>query len=375
MRILFAITVFLPSRIYGGPATVAMNQARELVKRGHDVTVITSDVISMRPPEHAKEHESVMDGVRIKYFPTRILAPRFPALVSMELRKWLKEGIHRYDAVHIHFARDWIPVTVAREAVKRRAKVFLQPHGMLSRTDGARGVLDWFIIKNILQGVRAVIALQETEMRNVASIAPRAKTYVVPNGVAVSLAGRFWSVDTLTRKTVLFLARLHPRKRVMDVIDAAKILLSAGESIRLRIVGPDEGDLQRAQQRVRELRLCEVVEFVGALPSSRVAEEFLNASIYVLPSVDEPFPMTVVEAMAIGVPTIVTEQIHIRDLLMRRNAAMVVRPNPSSIAAGIEHLFANPDAALKLSDNGRGLVRDELTIDKVVTRLEQLYRG
>ena len=56
MRILFAITVFLPSRIYGGPATVAMNQARELVKRGHEVSVVTSDVLAMHPK--ATRHSS-----------------------------------------------------------------------------------------------------------------------------------------------------------------------------------------------------------------------------------------------------------------------------------------------------------------------------
>ena len=85
--------------------------------------------------------------------------------------------------------------------------------------------------------------------------------------------------------------------------------------------------------------------------------------------------MTVLEAMALGVPTIVTEGIHIRELLERHRAAMVVLPNPQSIAAGIVKLLDKPDLATQLSENGRRLIANELTIDKVVTRLETIYQG
>jgi glycosyltransferase involved in cell wall biosynthesis len=54
---------------------------------------------------------------------------------------------------------------------------------------------------------------------------------------------------------------------------------------------------------------------------------------------------------------------------------MVVSPNPQSIAAGILELFAKPDLATQLSENGRRLVANELTVDKVVTRLETIYQG
>src|SRR5262245_48430365 len=156
MRILFAITMFLPSRIYGGPATVALNQARELVKRGHQVTVVTSDVLTMRPRQHMTAGETELDGVRVKYFPTWIVMPRFPPLVSFKLLKWLKHSIKDYDVVHIHFARDWIPVAVAREAIRQEVRVFLQPHGMLGRTDGIRKTLDRLLIGRLLERATAV---------------------------------------------------------------------------------------------------------------------------------------------------------------------------------------------------------------------------
>lgn len=375
MRILFAITVFYPSHIYGGPATVALNQARELVRRGHDVTVVTSDVLTLHPRQHIAAREAEMDGVCIKYFPTWIFLPRFSALISFELWKWLKQSIKNYDVVHVHFARDWIPVAVAREAIRQTVRVFLQPHGMLGRTDGFRKYLDMLIIGRLLNHATAVLPLQETEERIIASTAPHAKSLILPNGVNIQSTDKRWNVDALSRRTVLFLARLHPRKRVISLIEAAKLLKETGRGIRFRIVGPDEGDLLRAQQCVKEYGLENSVEFIGPLAHEQVIQEFIKASIYILPSVDEPFPMTVLEAMALGVPTIVTEGIHIRDLLERSKAAMVVPANPESIAVGVLEIFANPGVATQLSENGRRLIANELTIDRVVTRLERIYQG
>ncbi|MDR4485388.1 MAG: glycosyltransferase [Nitrospirales bacterium] len=374
MRILFAITVFYPSRIYGGPATVAMNQARELVARGHEVNVVTSNVLSLNPRQRLSKGEMEVDGVHVKYFPTWIMLPRFPALISFELWKWLKDSIKFYDVVHVHFARDWIPVAVANAAIKQKVPVFLQPHGMLGRTEGLRTTFDKLLIRRMLERATGVLSLQETEQRNIASIAPNARTIIVPNGVTVQTSGRFWTVDSLNSRTVLFLARLHPHKRVQDLIDAVGLLRDRGLLLQLRIVGPDEGDLPVVHARIRKLRLPKQVEIIGPVPPERVSEELLRASLYVLPSISETFPMAALEAMALGVPTIVTEGIQIRELLERHRAAMVVPSSPLSIADAIQELLETPGLALQLSINGRRLIASELTLDKVIHRLENIYQ-
>lgn len=375
MRILFAITVFPPSKIYGGPATVALNQAKELAKRGHEVTVVTSNVLTLHPRQHIAAKEADMEGVRVKYFPTWVMLPRFSALVSFGLWKWLRLSIKEYDVVHVHFARDWIPMIVAREAVRQKVRVFLQPHGMLGRTDGIRKYLDRMLIARTLRFATGILCLQETEVQNITSICPDAHTWIVPNGVAMRTTDKAWSVDALGNKTVLFLGRLHPHKRVMLFIEAARLLIEAGHQMRFRIAGPDEGDLLRAQKCVKEYGIDKFVEFIGPLPHVQVTEEFVRASIYILPSITEAFPMAMLEAMGLGLPVIVTNGIHIRDLLEYRQAAMIVSPTPQSIAAGIIELFGNPDLATQYSENGRRLVADELTIHKVVTRLASIYQG
>lgn len=375
MRILFAITVFPPSKIYGGPATVALNQARELVRRGHEVTVVTSNILTLHPRLHIAAKEADMEGVRVMYFPTWIIFPRFSALMSFSLWKWLRLSITEYDVAHVHFARDWIPMIVAGEAVRQKVRVFLQPHGMLGRTDGVRKYLDRMLIARALRLATGILCLQETEEQNITSISPDAHTRIVPNGVATQTSNKAWSVDALGNKTVLFLGRLHPHKRVMLFIEAARLLIEAGHQLRFRIAGPDEGDLSRAQNYVINHGIENAVDFIGPLDHVQVVHEYTNASVYVVPSVNESFGMTILEAMGIGLPVIATNGIHIRGLLESRQAAMVVLPTPQDIAAGIVELFANPDLATRYSENGRRLVVNELTIDKVVTQLETIYQG
>ena len=145
-----------------------------------------------------------MDGVCVKYFRTWIAMPRFSALISFELWRWLKQSIKDYDVVHAHFARDWIPVAVAREAIRQGVRVFLQPHGMLGRTDGIRKTLDKLLIGRVLERATGVLPLQETEQRNIASISPNANTIIVPNGVTLQYSGRSWSADDAQPKESTF---------------------------------------------------------------------------------------------------------------------------------------------------------------------------
>jgi glycosyltransferase involved in cell wall biosynthesis len=367
-------TVFLPSPIYGGPATVAFNQARGLVKRGHAVTVATSDVMSFRPRTHFDKNEDTLDGVEVKYFRSRILRPKFPFIVSGAMKTWLRANIFRFDVVHVHFARDWIPITMTQQALKAKVPVYLQPHGMLSRRDGVRKVLDRLLIADLLTKADRVLVLQEHEQGLIEAIAPVAKTKILPNGVELPARSTLWNSPVLERPRILFLARLHPRKRVMDFLGAARLLRDRGLDLSFRIVGPDQGDLSEALRHVKAFRLDDRVQFIGQVDQDTARREYADANLYVLPAVDEPFPMTVLEALSVGTPTIVTTSIAIRTLLESSGAAMIVDPGPEAIAAGIQRVIESPELAKTLSANGVQLIEKELNLESVIGQLEGVYQ-
>jgi glycosyltransferase involved in cell wall biosynthesis len=174
---------------------------------------------------------------------------------------------------------------------------------------------------------------------------------------------------------VLFLARLHPRKRVSAFLEMARILSDEGVAARYRVVGPDGGDLVEAQRLVRRYELGDRVTFVGSLQGEAVAREYQNSAVYVLPSVNEPFPMTVLEALSLGAPTVVTDTCFIAPMLENSGAAVVSGPQPEVLAESVKAILREPGLAEHLSCTGRRLAQTQFSSERVVERLENYYRS
>ena len=97
--------------------------------------------------------------------------------------------------------------------------------------------------------------------------------------------------------------------------------------------------------------------------------------MYVLPSVNEPFPMTVLEALSLGVPTVVTDTCFIAPMLEKNGAAVVSGPQPEVLAESVEAILREPGLAENLSRMGRRLAQTQFSSERVVDRLENYYRS
>jgi glycosyltransferase involved in cell wall biosynthesis len=381
VKVLHVVTVFRPATIYGGPSVVAAQQASKLAERGHHVTVATSDVLELRPRKYIGRRAAELGGAQILYFPSRALHPpgyrgsRFPFVVSGDLSKWLKRHVRSYDVVHVHFAREWVPVRAAQTSIDYGVHTILQPHGMLGRAGGVRGLIDRLWVKRLLESATTVFALQHREVEEIKGIAPRARTVELPNSIDLPLAAERWTADNLADPIVLFLARLHPRKRVSAFVEMARILHNEGVAARYRIVGPDEGDLEGAQDLVRRYDLGDHVDFVGGLGGEAIAREYRDSAVYVLPAVNEPFAMTILEALSQGVPTVVTDSCFMAPLLKNNHAALISGAQPEALAESVKAILGAPELAQRLSRMGRRLIETQLSSEKLVERLESYYRS
>jgi glycosyltransferase involved in cell wall biosynthesis len=377
MKILIFNTVYLPSTIYGGPTSVASQHAKELVNRGHEVLIVTSNILNLKPLEYVGGENvnstSVIDGVKIIYFKTKMVGRKFSLFSSKELIAWAKEHIDRFDVIHFHFARELMAYGLLKIAINKKKPVFLQTHGMLNNNKFPRNIIDKMTTMNILNNVNGVFVLQEVEEKVIKKINSKSYTITLPNGLnEVNNIAR-WNHENLDKKVILFVARLHPRKRVLDFIEMARILNRVDNNITFKIIGPDAGDLERAIKRVNEYNLQEKVTFEGAIDRSLIYKEFANSSIYVLPSINEPFAMTLLEALQVGIPTIATEYIHNKSILQNSNSIIIAKQNPESLAESVLNLLKNVEIAKNLSENGRNLILNELNINKIIDTLIYSY--
>ena len=367
MRILHVVTLVDDQSSYGGPLTVAVNQCRELISRGHDARILAGWAGAGPIPEE-------LEGVPAHLFTVRGLIPgmRFSGLISGAMLTWLHRNAKTFDVAHLHAARDLVPLSAGM--VLRRAKVpyTTQTHGMVrpDRRLAARAI-DRLLTGRVLRNATARFVLTDTEDRAMVDLLGKnASTVRLPNGVAVHDEAR-----TMTEPLdILFMARLHPRKRVMDFAQAAATLIQEGHSVQFSVVGPDDGDLLLLEEFIAAYpSLSGRLRYEGALPHDAAVSRLAQAGVFVLPSVDEPFPMTLLEALAVGTPSICTTSCGVANDLAWDGAALVVDPGVIPLVEALRQLIQDRAYRHSLSDTARQTARTRYSMEAVGNQLLSAY--
>jgi glycosyltransferase involved in cell wall biosynthesis len=258
-----------------------------------------------------------------------------------------------------------------------RKRYVVQPHGMVMPDRRLRAkVLDRLWVRKILADSSTVFALTEQEAAGLAIVgdSERLTIVTIANGIRAREKARH---DTAALKVpqVLFLARLHPRKRVLAFAEMAMQLITSGVNATFHVVGPDEGDLARLMDFASRHDLAGKLSYEGAIPAGAGADRIAEAAVYVLPSTGEVFPMTVLEAISVGTPVVLTYDCGMAPELARRGAAMVVGGAPDELAAAVSALLFDPgvrDGVLDAADNS---LHDWLSIGAVARRLLERYES
>jgi glycosyltransferase involved in cell wall biosynthesis len=159
----------------------------------------------------------------------------------------------------------------------------------------------------------------------------------------------------------------------MMFVEAARVLRDRHPNVSWAVVGPDEGELGAVLGAIGEDGLSNVMRYEGALPYDAVAARMRRASIYVLPSVDEPFPMSLLEAMRIGVPSICTDSCGIAAQLAERGAALVVNEDLSELVAAIDLLLSDAQLRAALGAAAQVAAKELFSISAVVDQLAGVY--
>lgn len=192
----------------------------------------------------------------------------------------------------------------------------------------------------------------------------------IPNGVDLD---RF-AADVERGRDVLFLGRLAPKKRVSDLIRAFAHIESDYPESDLVIVGtgPEEEQLV---DLARELGIADRVSFRGRISDEEVANSYATAGVFVLPSVWEGHPLTLLEAWASGAPVIASDVEGIEEFLDHEETGYLVPPkSPGELADALTYTLDNPDEAARWGRNARRLVESEYSWEGVAERTDELYR-
>ena len=332
----------------GGGDRACIELAGHQAKLGHEVTVLCFG-------DHG---ETPLSDSEVVIF-------RLQRRDKADMRRLIQEVSKTSDVVHVHGA--WRRLQVwARKACQRTKTPFVyQPHGLFSPTRMQHKRLRkliWFFLfeAKTLSAASAVIVESARDRVSVARVARGAKLIELPCGG--SLFGEPMGTSAfhkryfeLARKPyLLYFGRLDYHKGVDLLINAYAQLPEIHADCSLAIVGPDfNRTASQLHAQVKSLGLTTVFFYGKVTELSEKAALFDSAAAFVLPSYDENFGITVLEALSRGCPSLVSSATA-WDQLENEGAGMVFEPNLAALKATLVRFMAlAPSEREALSVNGR----------------------
>jgi glycosyltransferase involved in cell wall biosynthesis len=386
MRILHVIPAIAPR--YGGPSRAVVDMCQALTRLGFDTLVATTDadgahgrlpVAVGRPTDHR--------GVSVVFF-GRQVGEAFK--YSAPLARWVTSHVRRFDVVHIHGVFSHACLVAGRACRRGRVPYVVRPLGSLDpwslRQKRWRKRLLWQLgVRRMIDGA-AVIHYTTAEERRLAERALAGRRgVVIPLGVDDEVfwgdvePGRFRRRYPSLGEApyVLVLSRLHPKKGLESLVQAFLALGSDERFRRWRLVVAGNGEpayAARLQDLVEALRGADRVLFAGWVDGPDRVAAYRDAALAVLPSLQENFALSAAEAMASGLPVIVSERVNLAEDIWRARAGWVTGLGPAALQSVLRTAMGDDEERKARGEAGRALASARFTWPVVARQLGDLYR-
>ena len=378
MKILQVIESFAPQ--FGGPVNAVYNLSEYLSKSGHDVTIVTTDL--GLDTKYISSMES--KGVNVVYFHCKLNL--FSFFYSPSIKKWLKENINDFDIVHMHNFRAYQNYLASYYAKKVKTPYILQARGSVLpffQKTFLKKLFDYFWGYKILDDAKFVIALTNDELNQYQKMGVALdKISIVPNGIDIlkyeglnHVKGNFRAKYNIKEsdKIILFLGRIHKIKGI-DLLIKSFVKINNRKNVKLVLVGPDDGFQKSAEKLVKKNKIENEVIFTGPLYGKEKLEAFADADLFILPSIYEAFPNTVLEAMYCEIPIIVTEGCRIADNINGK-VGLKVNFDVEDLKNAIDKILTNEKLRREFGKAGKNIIIRDYTLKKVAQDISDVYQN
>jgi glycosyltransferase involved in cell wall biosynthesis len=393
-------------KAWGGTETVILETSRRLLADGHETQVLCPAALDSCGPDEI----GGLGVERVPYFyPYLGLSPEGRRALDLKGGNMFSFALWRRlmtapapDLFHLHTGKriGGIVRTVAR---RRGVPYVVSIHGGYSDvpdeersawTEPTRGTFEWGKAlgwwvgsRRVLEDAAAVLCVGENEADRLREALPSGNVVHLPNGVDPQ---RFRSGDGDAfrrrhgipegRRIVLNVARIDPQKNQRFAVEAFARLKATDPDAHLVLVGhvTNPGYRSLVDEEVRKRGLGSRVTLIpGLAPSGgELLGAFHAADVFFLPSLHEPFGITLVEAWATGLPVVASRVGGIpRFVEDGRDGLLFDLGNPAAAAAHLSSVLSNPGLARRLGDVGRAKAKGRFSWDRITGDLASLYAG
>ena len=386
MRILHIVPSYYPAHRYGGPIQSVHNLNKDLVKQGADVTVYTT---SADGPDDLQVPYGVpvdCDGVKVYYFKLGLFRSWF---YSCTLHKMLAKNAKDFDIIHITSVFLFASTLGAYYAKKYKKPYIISPRGSLMKEPLSRKstflkkIYLACIEKNNLKNADAIhFTSSQEEKEYKEEKFPVKGSFLIPNSFDIVDFKKEVGKGTVRRHfgipdnapLVLFLSRISWKKGFDTLIPAFKNVRDAIPDAKLLIAGGDEeGYKKNVGLLITNYKLQNDVIFTGMLLGDDKIGAYKDANVFVLPSYSENFGMVVVEALALGIPTIITEGVALSSEIKKENIGIVVKKDVRELSNAIISVLQHPEKFSKMTEQGREFVARKFSPEIIAKKFAEVY--
>ena len=333
----------------GGPSFAVRTIAECLVNRGVSVDVVTTDDNGSGLLSVPLGQPVIENCATFWYFRRQL---KFYT-VSMPLFWWLESHVVAYDLVHIHSLFSFSATAGAFWAARRRVPYIVRPLGVLNdwgiqnRRPFLKKLSLRLIEQKMLTNAAVLHFTSEQERCEAESVAPAIKSMVIPLPVEGAVRDQKGTISITAkhpelagRRVILFLSRLDPIKGLDLLLTGFAAVRKVLPDALLVIAGRgDDAFVDRLRAQSQRLGIQSDVIWAGFLEGETKRTAFAAAEILVLPSYSENFGIAVVEAMASGLPVIVSDKVAIHREVSGGNAGLVVHCDAGEVSEAIVRLL------------------------------------
>jgi glycosyltransferase involved in cell wall biosynthesis len=328
------------------------------------------------------------DGVTIVTpTPSRLDPAGVPPHLNLEGPETpIEDAVRSAEVVHLHGLWQTQTRRGARAALAARVPYVVAAHGMaepwaLRHKYWKKRLYLALVEAGNLRRASCLHALSRPEIGHLRAIAPRVPIGFVPNGVDLA------SYDGLPPRSdledehpelrgkfvLLFFARLHAKKGLDLLAEALRHICPDRPDLHLLLAGTDEGAWAPFRARMEGFGLAGRMTYLGHVSGEHARRAWAASDAFVLPSYSEGFSMAILEALACGLPCLITTACHFPELAAA-GGAVVVGPTADEVTRGLRDLIERgPEERAELARIGRGLVEREYTWDRQARRLAAIY--
>jgi glycosyltransferase involved in cell wall biosynthesis len=376
MRILQVIPSYLPEVRYGGPIFATHSLCKALAARGHDVEVYTASHDGSAPKSGAQR---ILDGIRVNYFASDHLRRLSWA---PGLAEKLSKTIGTFDIVHLQSAFLWPTWAASRIARRMRVPYVLSPRGMLvkemirRRNPLVKSAWIAFAERANVERAGALHVTSELEAKELSAFGWKLPPLAnIPNGVDEETATGEISADVRdairAQPYALFFGRLSWKKGLDRLLRA----FAQTQEGMLVIAGTDDEGLSDSMRKLANgLGLGARARILPrTILGADKAALYRAARVFVLPSYSENFGNAVLEAMAAGIPVVVTPDVGAAEIVSRSGGGVIAGGEPELLGPAIAQFMRDELQARTSGAAGRLYVQQNCTWQGVAEKMEALY--